>query len=392
MNLGGSTLVSAGHTDIFLAKLDPSGADIWGKRFGAISVQEARSVDVDGAGNIFITGYFFNTVNFGGGTLTSQGATDIFLAKFDPSGSHVWSQRFGDDREQVAYAMALDGSGHVVVTGYLTGSTNFGGGPLVAPPFTPTLFVARFDANGAHDWSDLFDGASGESHGIAANGSGRVAMTGNFNGTVDFGGGPLTSQLSDIFVATFRDDAPVPVLVTSFEAIAHEVAVDVRWDLHSDETLERYTLYRTDVSRTENIVVAEGDPAVRSYRDAHVEPSRTYEYQLAIRTVNGSIFRSPVATATVPMVYATLGQNFPNPFNPRTTISVSLARRFPVAITIYDPAGRFVAKLNGGTLDAGAHHVEWDGRDGSGRSVSSGVYFYRLENTNLPPRKMTLLK
>ena len=85
--------------------------------------------------------------------------------------------------------------------------------------------------------------------------------------------------------------------------------------------------------------------------------------------------------------------NYPNPFNPATTIEFALPRREPVRITVYDLLGRSVRQLTSATLEPGHHSISWDGRDDFGRQVAAGLYIYRLEtpSTSLA-RKMLLLK
>ncbi len=73
-----------------------------------------------------------------------------------------------------------------------------------------------------------------------------------------------------------------------------------------------------------------------------------------------------------------LGQNTPNPFNPVTSIRFDLPRGAPVELFVFSADGRRVATLANDWLPAGNHEVLWRGRDDNGRSVSSGVYFYRL--------------
>ena len=68
----------------------------WSQRFGDAGVQEAYGIATDGTGNVVVTGKFQGNVDFGGGALTSEGGSDIFVAKFDAYGNHLWSQRFGD--------------------------------------------------------------------------------------------------------------------------------------------------------------------------------------------------------------------------------------------------------------------------------------------------------
>lgn len=89
----------------------------------------------------------------------------------------------------------------------------------------------------------------------------------------------------------------------------------------------------------------------------------------------------------------TLQQNVPNPFNPTTRIDFHLAHRDVVDLVVYDTAGRLVARLFAGELDAGPHYVTWDGRTTSGAMAATGIYHYVLRTTTgQVSRKMVLLK
>jgi hypothetical protein len=83
-------------------------------------------------------------------------------------------------------------------------------------------------------------------------------------------------------------------------------------------------------------------------------------------------------STTTPKVLR-LEQNFPNPFNPRTTIRFDLPAAGPVRLAIYDVAGRLVRVLVEGKIPAGSHEAVWDGRDAASRGMASGGYFARLE-------------
>ena len=88
-----------------------------------------------------------------------------------------------------------------------------------------------------------------------------------------------------------------------------------------------------------------------------------------------------------------LGQNYPNPFNPSTKITFQLAERSDVRLVVYDVVGREVALLAAEPMEAGTYEVQWDGRDGAGRLLPSGLYLYRLEAGSFTQaRTMTLLK
>jgi len=96
--------------------------------------------------------------------------------------------------------------------------------------------------------------------------------------------------------------------------------------------------------------------------------------------------------ATVPVTSSLLG-NYPNPFNPSTTIRFSVAKDSQVSLGIYNIKGQLVCRLVDNYYREGTHQVIWNGRDDIGRSVSSGVYFYRMTTGEfVSVRKMVLLK
>jgi hypothetical protein len=79
----------------------------------------------------------------------------------------------------------------------------------------------------------------------------------------------------------------------------------------------------------------------------------------------------------LPKEYA-LGNNFPNPFNPSTTVPVAIPRNSVVALKVYTILGEEVRTLYAGPIEAGRHWFVWDGTNEQGRSVATGVYLVRL--------------
>ncbi len=86
-----------------------------------------------------------------------------------------------------------------------------------------------------------------------------------------------------------------------------------------------------------------------------------------------------------------LEQNFPNPFNPTTTIAYRLPEASFVTVTIHNALGQKVRTLINERQSAGSHSTQWDGRDDAGRILSSGIYFYRLKTENHVTQKKMLL-
>jgi photosystem II stability/assembly factor-like uncharacterized protein len=93
-----------------------------------------------------------------------------------------------------------------------------------------------------------------------------------------------------------------------------------------------------------------------------------------------------------------LAQNYPNPFNPETNIRYELPHDSNITLAVFDLHGRRVALIESGPKTAGQHDVHWEGRDGAGNRVTSGVYFYRLEaaspdgTATVLTKKMTVMK
>jgi hypothetical protein len=95
----------------------------------------------------------------------------------------------------------------------------------------------------------------------------------------------------------------------------------------------------------------------------------------------------------VPRPVAMLNQNFPNPFNPSTTIRFTLPKSGDVNLSVYNVRGQRVKTLANGHMEAGQREVVWNGDDNNNRAVASGVYFYRLEaDGRTEVRRMVLMK
>ncbi|HEX9148549.1 MAG TPA: hypothetical protein VF958_05230, partial [Thermoanaerobaculia bacterium] len=204
VDFGGGSLTSAGGTDVFVAKYSASGAHLWSRRFGGASDDYAESVTVDGAGDVAVSGYFSGSADFGSGVLTSAGGSDAFVAKYSSNGAPVWSRRFGGTGTDRALGIGADGSNNLVLTGYFCATVDFGGGPLTSAGLADA-FLVKYSSTGGHVWSKRFGGTSSDVPlGIAVADGGNIAMTGYFQGTANFGGQNLTSAgVNDIFAASY---------------------------------------------------------------------------------------------------------------------------------------------------------------------------------------------
>ncbi len=135
-----------------------------------------------------------------------------------------------------------------------------------------------------------------------------------------------------------------------------------------------------------------------SYTDQGL-PGGVYEYYVTALYSEGESLPSNIVTTEqsdaddyIPMVTA-LNGNYPNPFNPTTTISFDLANSSDVKLEVYNIKGQKIVTLVNDNYIAGKHSVTWNGKDASNRNVASGVYFYKMSTNDYAEiKKMMLLK
>jgi hypothetical protein len=518
---GGPTLTSAGGFDVFLAKFQPSGMHQWSQSYGSTTTDVLRGLAIDTSNNILLVGDYSTTIDLGGGGLVSAGSKDIFVARYSTQAAHLWSQRFGGIAQDECRGVALGENDDIVITGESYGPLDFGGGSLPAPDSTSNAYVAKFDINGSHIWSEGFaDGVQSVGRGVAADGN-DVLLMGAFKSSLDIRGeafvGDADSTYWDIFVARFRGEGLLPY-ISSITDVPNDQgrAVEIEF-LRSTNDAEgsgtpilAYEVYRRDGiygtaawAAPGNTVAAEGWTYVGS-SPAHGD----FTYSMIATTVadstlsmggyNSTFFvRAATGTPTVyfdsapdsgysldnlapeaplglainagalswaqseatdfdyfavyganvddfgaaavidyttaptldvsgsPYAYyyvtatdvsgnegdaASLGtatgvgkrpgryvlsvSNYPNPFNPATTVRYTVPTAGPVSIAVFDARGVRVATLvDGKTHAPGAYRLEWGGFSEAGTRVSSGVYFARIEHGGaVRSRKMILLK
>lgn len=122
-------------------------------------------------------------------------------------------------------------------------------------------------------------------------------------------------------------------------------------------------------------------------------PGESFELPLALRDGTGQIWKLKALVKVLPPRSYELFPNFPNPFNPSTTIAFSIPSYTRCRLFIYNTLGQKVKTLVDGPKEPGLYEIQWDGRDDEGREVSSGLYFYRLEAGDfVATGKMLLLR
>ena len=211
---GKTDLDNSGNMDVFILKYDASGNPVWAKRKGGEGNEAGQSIHVDGANNLFVTGYFqSHTITFGKTTLVNNSATgtsDIFIAKYDPTGTLVWAYSAGGSSYDFGTEISTDANGNVLLTGYFKSPVFTIGGTTLknasADGTISDIFIAKFDALGVLVWAKSAGGPSDDgSTGICSDAAGNVFITGYFqSAAITFGTVALTNTGSyDIFITKY---------------------------------------------------------------------------------------------------------------------------------------------------------------------------------------------
>jgi len=218
---GVSNLVSAGDSDIFVGKYGRNGDLVWQFRIGGAGPDDGLGIVLHGD-LLYITGAFSgDSVDFdpiiGGTYLSSNGAKDIFLAKFDTTGFLFWAHGIGGTGIDYANSIAVDDSGNVILTGAFSSNVDFDPGTGVTnlnTGGTPTdAFIAKYTEFGTIRWAYDFGGGTTGDIGwdVTTDDSGFVYTVGQFlGGNIDFDTDPtntyyLTSLGNfDAYVASYN--------------------------------------------------------------------------------------------------------------------------------------------------------------------------------------------
>jgi hypothetical protein len=197
-------LGSSPTESFFLAKFDPFGAALWTQTLGDTSEVRPAGIAADPAGSVVVVGTTVKsstvTVDFGGGPLPSGG----FVVKYDRDGRLLFQKMFpmADDGSSFPWMSQVRvlASGDIVVAGALQGTIDFGGGPLTAAGGI-SVFLARFGPCGAYVFARQY-GVTADAwswtHGLAANAS-ELLVTGIFEGSLAFGDGGIEASASTAY-------------------------------------------------------------------------------------------------------------------------------------------------------------------------------------------------
>lgn len=206
------------------------------------------------------------------------------------------------------------------------------------------------------------------------------------------------------FLSNAADESSLPVEFAGATLIAKRTGIEVKWETESEKGNSMWRVERSDVTEKDSLDFSEigkvdgaGTTASRSkysYLDKNALVGMKYKYRLVSIDYDGTEYRHNINSINYdgPREFA-LYHNYPNPFNPSTTIPFDVAKEQRVTITIYNMLGQEVRILMDEVKKPGYVNLVWDGRDRAGNIAATGQYFVRIVTDGfVKTQKMILLK
>jgi len=193
---------NSGYNDIFLVKYNSSGVKQWTKQLGTSSGDYGNGVAADSSDNIYVTGYTFGGLDGNTKSGICLNCSDIFLVKYNSSGTKQWTKQLGALLDDRGHGVTVDSSNNIYVTGYtnavvvgLDGNTNSGG---------YDVFLVKYNSSGTKQWTKQLGTSTDDyGYGVAADSSDNIYVTGNTGGGLD---GNTNLGDSDIFLVKYNSD------------------------------------------------------------------------------------------------------------------------------------------------------------------------------------------
>lgn len=378
----------AAFCDYFIIKYNSAGDSLWSRTYSSPGSypDEATCAAVDNAGNVYISGYTF--------TQTPGPHSGITTIKYNSSGTQQWTAVFDYPAtgSHKANDIAVDNVGNVYVGGY---SDTAGLGR--------TFLVLKYNSAGTKLWQARYSSGTPqtttEALSIALYENSFLYVTGYC-----------------VFASTYYDYVTIKYNSAGAQqwVTQYHIGTDVPSKLALDNQGNAYvTGSSSSASNGDDILtvkynsagaqqwIARWDGAAHNNdqgRDIAVDPAgNVYVTGRGLTGANNDDYvtikytQSPAGITQLnnelPAEYS-LGQNFPNPFNPKTNIRIGIPKEGTVRLAVYDVTGKEILVLLDQRLYPGIYNIDFDAAN-----LSSGLYFYKIEAGNYTEtRKMALVK
>ena len=338
-----------GCAAIYLIKTDDRGEILWKHAYGGSSGECCGSLRQTPDGGFIIAGW---TWSYPVGT-----NANIYMAKTDSNGDTLWTHTYtytnciywSDKGEDVE--LTQDG-------GYLIAGSHYF--VIQGIPYN-NIFLIKTNASGDTLLTRKYGGTTGDERAIS------VKKTQDGNYIIAGSKGKGLSNLNDIDFYLIKIDPDCNILWSKTYG-------GDDWDLAC-------SLQQT--SDGGYIIVGETVSFGAGKSDVYIIKTDSYG---KTGFKDKSFYQSPCNFYLL--------QNYPNPFNSSTNIPLYIPNQSKISLNIFDISGRLIKTLIKGKISFGNYLIEWDGHDQLGRSMPSGIYFYKLniDDTNIISRKMILIK
>ena len=424
---GENAIVSGGSNEALIIKYNPTGTQLWSYRFQYVNLFYAGGFDIttDLTGNVYVTGEYGN------------GGNNIFLIKFDPSGNLV-GQTFYNSSSEGGRKIALDGAGKIIIGGYIQDNDSSSFIALKYEQNLDLVWTSRWGQNignqniidmtidnnsnvilsgtsnldyeivkinptGVVQWSKLYNSTAGWDmcKGVVKDDLGNIYVTGE-TGALGF---PLTYKITtikyspegnEIWLNEFGDSAGTDGYTgydIAIDNLANVYIIGQRYSNLDITTIKyntagslQWAINYNGLSNSQDVPVAVGvDPNGNVFSTGN-SLDFTTGYDITII----KYIQSPTSVDddnNFPISFS-LEQNYPNPFNPSTKISWQSPVSSRQTLKVYDVLGNEITTLVDEYKPAGKYEIEFNAN-----SLSSGIYFYRLQAGSFnQTKKMIILR
>ena len=401
-------------SNVWLIKTDMNGDTLWTKSFGGSNDDRGYSVKRTSDGGYIITGY---TYSFG------ADSGNVWLVKTNANGDTLWTRTYRGNNHGIGYSVAQTSDDGYIITGRIWN---------VAANHVD-LWLIKTDSFGDTLWTRIF-GSIGydEGRAVQQTSDGGYIATGVTNYNSGFGdiwliktdsyGDTLWTKRFDgsgddwsYSVQQTTDGGYIVCGYTRAYGVTYSDVWLIKTDSSGDtlwtKTFGRGVGYCVQQTSDEGYIISgswPGHSIIRTDAAGDSLWSKSFwthynEHCYFVQQssdggyiITGAIYSSatffdlrlikvapePTAIGETPLSLIDdylLRQNYPNPFNPATTIKYELPVGGKAELTIFNLLGQEIRTLVNAQQPAGAHQVQWDGRDESGKEVTSGIYFYQLK-------------
>ena len=370
----GNVYTISGNTYYITRKLNLSGVILWEHLYPGYQVIDPnRPYDmcIDNENNVLVTGQCRQSTGI---------LNDYATVKYSNAGNLIWERRYNGGNEDIAYAITSDDSNNVYVTGWNKNIST----DILTIKYSPegdTVWKAVYDGGGGDVGYDIEVDSLGNVYvGGVTNSSSYITIKYDVNGNLLWSRVQISQQIPYFPVLKLDKNRNVYMSFVSFRPGNFSNYAVVKYNNEGVQQwmAEYYNtgfshIYDLTLDTQANIYVTGASGGGHGYSIATVKFVQT-PTQINQSTNN-----------IIPDSYW-LGQNFPNPFNPKTVIQYQIPVKGLVSLKVFDVLGNEVAQLLNGNQEAGSYEAEFDGS-----GFGSGIYFYRIEAGEFVQTKRMLL-